>query len=64
MGKFVKLIGDPERRRRIGESRRQTVEQRYSYQATIPELLRVFSQAMGSANILQAQRTGMAREDP
>lgn len=40
------------------------VEQQRPYRATIPELLRVFSQAMGSANILLAPRPGMVREEP
>lgn len=60
----VSTVGWAPTRCRIGESGRQTVEQRYSYQATIPELLRVFSQAMGSANILLASRPGRAREEP
>ncbi len=42
----------------------KTVEQEYSCQATIPELLRVLSQAMGSANTLLAPRQGIARGDP
>ncbi len=64
IAKLLMLIEDPERRRRIGESGRKMVEQRYSYQATIPELLRVFSQAMGCANTLLAPRTEVVREDP
>lgn len=62
--KLLMLIEDPERRRRIGESGRKTVEQRYSYQATIPELLRVFSEVMGRASTLVAPRRGTAREEP
>ena len=62
--KLLMLIRDPGRRRRIGERGRKTVEQQYSYRATIPELLRVFSQVMGGAKVLLTSRPGMAREDP
>lgn len=62
--KLLMLIGDPERRRRIGESGRKTVEQQYSYGATIPELLRVFSQVMAGPKVLLTSKPGIAREDP
>lgn len=58
VGKLLMLIGHPERRRRIGESGRKTVEQRYSYQTTVPEMLRVFSEAMGCASALVAPGQG------
>lgn len=62
--KLLMLIKHPERRRRIGESGRKTVEQQYSYRATIPELLRVFSEVMGRRSTLVAPRRGIAREEP
>lgn len=64
VGKLLMLIKNPERRRRIGESGRKTVEQQYSYRATIPELLRVFSEVMGRGSTLVAPRRGTAREEP
>lgn len=64
IGKLLMLIKNPERRQRIGESGRKTVERQYSYRATIPELLRVFSEVMGRASTLVAPRPGIAREEP
>ena len=58
------LTGDPERRRRRGESERKTVEQHYAYRVTIPELLRALSQVMGGAKLLVASRPEIPREDP
>lgn len=47
-----------------GDSGRKVVGQRYSYQVTIPELLRVFSRSMECANILLVPRPGRAGEEP
>lgn len=58
------LIGDPERRRRIGESGRKTVEQQYAYRVTISELLRVLSRVIGGGKVLVASRPEIPREDP
>lgn len=58
------LIGELERRRRIGEAGRKTVEQQYAYRVTIPELLRVLSQVMGGGKVLVASRSEIPREDP
>lgn len=52
------------RRRCMGKSERKSAEQQYSFFATTPELLRVFTKAMGCASHLVAPRPGRAREDP
>lgn len=64
IGKLLMLIKNPERRQRIGESGRKTVERQYSYRATMPELLRVFSEVMGRGSTLVAPKPGEAQEEP
>lgn len=64
IGKLLMLIKNPERRQRIGESGRKTVERQYSYRATMPELLRVFSKVMGRPSTLVAPKPGETQEEP
>lgn len=63
MGIKSTVLPSPERRRHIGESGCNMVEQQYSYRATMPELFRVFSEVMGHASTLTAQKSGIVREE-